>query len=174
MLMPFDGAVECALEQQIVASQDQHGGWPERADRRRHAPMRESKGELVGNRLLGGFFVIALLLGVAFGRGYVVGRDSLLPAKGRLAVPSPAASHDTAASRDLLAGHGDRPAASGGFRQGSPGQGLSSLVEPCNQESHPCSGGSISRRKTFTPRKVRPRRLRIPSFHPEKRATPAR
>jgi len=157
-----------------VASQDQLGGRPERADRRRHEPMKDSKGELLGNQLLGGFFVIALLLGVAFGRGYIVGGNSLPPPKAGQAVPSPTASHDTAASSDLLAGHGDRPAASGGFRQGSPGQGLSRLVEPCNQESHPCSGGSISRRRIFNPRKVRPRRLRIPSFHPEKRATLAR
>ena len=35
---------------------------------------------LLGNRqLLGGFFVIALLLGVAFAKGYIFGRNSILP-----------------------------------------------------------------------------------------------
>ena len=56
--------------------------------------MRDSKGELLGNQLLGGFFVIALLLGVAFGRGYIVGRDSMPPPKGCPPVPFPA-SHMT-------------------------------------------------------------------------------
>jgi len=47
---------------------------------------------LLGNRqLLSGFFVIALLLGVAFGRGYIVGRTS---------IPSPMAQ---------AAGSQDRP-----------------------------------------------------------------
>jgi hypothetical protein len=46
--------------------------------------MRDSEGELLGNRLLGGFFVIASLLGVAFGRGYIVSERQpvLAPAAG--------------------------------------------------------------------------------------------
>jgi SPOR domain len=44
---------------------------------------------LLGTRqLLGGFFVIALLLGVAFARGYSVGRNSIPSPKGRPSVPS--------------------------------------------------------------------------------------
>jgi hypothetical protein len=75
-------------EKQIVASQNQLGGQRERSARRRHEPARDSKGELLGNRLLAGFFVIALLLGVAFGRGYIVGRNSMPPPKRRPAVPA--------------------------------------------------------------------------------------
>ena len=44
---------------------------------------------LIRNRqLLSGFFVIALLLGVAFARGYIVGRNSIPSPKGRLSVRS--------------------------------------------------------------------------------------
>ena len=44
---------------------------------------------LLGNRqLLGGFFVIALLLGVAFARGYIVGRNFTPPPKGRPSLAS--------------------------------------------------------------------------------------
>ena len=47
---------------------------------------------LLGNRqLLSGLFVIALLLGVAFARGYIVGRKSLPSPHRRSAVPSPPA-----------------------------------------------------------------------------------
>ena len=47
---------------------------------------------LLGNRqLLGGFFVIALLFGVVFARGYIVGRNSILSPKGRPSVPCPVA-----------------------------------------------------------------------------------
>ena len=53
--------------------------------------MRDSKGELLGNQLLTGFFVIALLLGVAFGRGYIVGSHSIPAPNGRPPLPSPAA-----------------------------------------------------------------------------------
>jgi hypothetical protein len=52
--------------------------------------MRDSEGELLGNRLLGGFFVIASLLGVAFGRGYIAGRNFMPPPNGRPDVPSSA------------------------------------------------------------------------------------
>jgi cell division protein FtsN len=44
---------------------------------------------VLGNRqLLGGFFVIALLLGVVFARGYIVGRNSPPSPMGRQSVPS--------------------------------------------------------------------------------------
>jgi cell division septation protein DedD len=44
---------------------------------------------LLGPRqLLGGFFVISLLLGVALARGYIVGRNSTPSSKGRPSVPS--------------------------------------------------------------------------------------
>src|SRR5215469_6635123 len=58
---------------------------------------------LLGNRqLLSGFFVIALLLGVAFGRGYIVGRNS---------IPSPRAQAD-ATTPALGAAGSQRPPAS--------------------------------------------------------------
>jgi len=48
---------------------------------------------LLRNRqLLSGFFVIALLLGVAFARGYIVGRNSIPSPKGRPSVRSWSAS----------------------------------------------------------------------------------
>jgi cell division septation protein DedD len=48
---------------------------------------------MLGNpQLLGGFFVIALLLGVAFARGYIVGRNSIPSPKARPSVPSRSAS----------------------------------------------------------------------------------
>ena len=44
---------------------------------------------MLGNRqLLGGFFVIALLLGVALAKGYIFGRNSILSPEGRPSVPS--------------------------------------------------------------------------------------
>lgn len=44
---------------------------------------------LLGNRqLLSGFFVIALLLGVVFARGYIVGRNSTLSPMGSPSLPS--------------------------------------------------------------------------------------
>ena len=44
---------------------------------------------LTGNRqLLGSFFVIALLLGVAFAKGYIVGRMSIPSPEGRPSLPS--------------------------------------------------------------------------------------
>jgi SPOR domain len=44
---------------------------------------------LLGNRqLLSWFFVIALLFGVVFAKGYIFGRNSILSPKGRPSVPS--------------------------------------------------------------------------------------
>ena len=44
---------------------------------------------LLRNRqLISGFFVIALLLGVAFARGYIVGRNSIPSPMGRPSLPS--------------------------------------------------------------------------------------
>jgi hypothetical protein len=44
---------------------------------------------LTGNRqLLGSFFVIALLLGVAFAKGYIFGRNSILSPTGPPSAPS--------------------------------------------------------------------------------------
>jgi cell division protein FtsN len=48
---------------------------------------------MLGNRpLLSGFFLFALLLGVAFAKGYIFGRNSILSPKGRPSVRSRPAS----------------------------------------------------------------------------------
>ena len=62
----------------------------------------ESEFELVlGNRqLLSGFFVVALLFGVAFAMGYIVGRNS---------IPSPKAQAEAATPASGAAGSQDRP-----------------------------------------------------------------
>lgn len=62
----------------------------------------ENEFELVlGNRqLLSGFFVVALLFGVAFAMGYIVGRNS---------IPSPKAQAEAAAPAAGAAGSQDRP-----------------------------------------------------------------
>jgi SPOR domain len=45
---------------------------------------------LLGNRqLLSGFFVLAVLFGVVFARGYIVGRNSIPSPKGHPCVPCP-------------------------------------------------------------------------------------
>ena len=41
--------------------------------------------------MLSGFFVIALLFGVVFAKGYIFGRNSILSPKGRPSVPCPVA-----------------------------------------------------------------------------------
>jgi cell division protein FtsN len=62
----------------------------------------ESEFELVlGNRqLLSGFFVVALLFGVAFAMGYIVGRNS---------IPSPKAQAEAATPATAATGSPDRP-----------------------------------------------------------------
>jgi hypothetical protein len=66
---------------------------------------------LLGNRqLLSGFFVITLLLGVAFGRGYIVGRNSI--PKERPSVPSPSARATKPQPGTYWQVDADRPAAS--------------------------------------------------------------
>lgn len=66
--------------------------------------MRNNENEfelVLGNRqLLSGFFVVALLFGVAFAMGYIVGRNS---------IPSPKAQVEEAAPAAGAAGSQDRP-----------------------------------------------------------------
>jgi cell division septation protein DedD len=66
--------------------------------------MRNNEGEfelVLGNRqLLSGFFVVALLFGVAFAMGYIVGRNS---------IPSPKAQAEAATPASGTAGSQDRP-----------------------------------------------------------------
>lgn len=66
--------------------------------------MRNNENEfelVLGNRqLLSGFFVVALLFGVAFAMGYIVGRNS---------IPSPKAQAEAAAPVSGVAGSQDRP-----------------------------------------------------------------
>ena len=58
--------------------------------------MRNNEGEfelVMGNRqLLSGFFVVALLFGVAFAMGYIVGRNSIPSSKAQAEVTAPAAA----------------------------------------------------------------------------------
>jgi cell division septation protein DedD len=67
--------------------------------------MRNNEGEfelVLGNRqLLSGFFVVALLFGVAFAMGYIVGRNS---------IPSPKAQVEAAAPAAVAAGSRPQPA----------------------------------------------------------------
>ena len=66
--------------------------------------MRNTEGEfelVLGNRhLLSGFFVVALLFGVAFAMGYIVGRNS---------TPSPKAQAEVVAGTASTAGSQNRP-----------------------------------------------------------------
>jgi cell division septation protein DedD len=66
--------------------------------------MRTNEGEfelVLGNRqLLSGFFVVALLFGVAFAMGYIVGRSS---------IPSPKAQAEAASSSAAASGSQNRP-----------------------------------------------------------------
>ena len=76
---------------------------------------------LLGNRhLLAIFFVLAILLGIAFTGGYMVGRNSSEKKGAPLAASStdPAASTSGGAASPAATSHGDALSAPGGQRTG--------------------------------------------------------
>ena len=93
---------------------------------------------LLGNRqLLSGFFVLAVLFGVVFARGYIVGRNSIPSPKGHPSVPSPVT----------------------GVTEAQPGtywQVMAVAQPQAELYAGVRSGGSISQSRIPGPREVRP------------------
>lgn len=117
---------------------------------------------LLGNRqLLSGFFVIALLLGVAFGRGYIVGRNSIpspraqaeavRPAPGSQDRPQPAPPKAKAADQQPPASAHDPAAAvvtqpaAGAEPTRQPTRDVAVAPAPAQTDSRPSSHPRLPR-----------------------------
>jgi cell division septation protein DedD len=107
--------------------------------------MRNNEGEfelVLGNRqLLSGFFVVALLFGVAFAMGYVVGRSSIPSPKAQAETAAPAAGPAAAQNRPQPAPVEPRPPDQQPPAAGdetAPAPGTQAAAEP---ETQPAGNG---------------------------------